>query len=521
MTVASSTNKAGPYAGDGVTVAFSFAFKVQASTDIEVVSTTTVAAVAVDTTLVAGTDYTVALNADQDASPGGSVTATVAPAVGAQITILRNLTLTQGASLPNQGGFYPKVIENALDKLTMMVQQLYEKTGRALLLSVADSITNLHDLLTSINNSASAAAGSASAAGASASSASGSATAAAGSATAAAASASDATTNGAAQVALATTQANLATTNGAAQVALATTQANLATTNGAAQVALAQAWATQLGTPVSGGEYSAKYWAQQAASLLTGELTYMGSWDASTAAYPPSPVKGAFWKVSVGGTVSGTSYSPGDDIIYNGTTWDKIHNGASAISLDYTSRGNLRTGTYSNGDQAIIDGLGLFIFSTGSTEIDDDETCFAATGGCWLLEAAAWDVAFAYWLPDYYVHDERIEDAENNIVAAQANIATLQAFEAKFLSATFSMTLTSLASVTSSDFTVTVTGAALGDTVIVNPGDSFGTSTTDKALLSYSAYISAANTVTVSIRNASASSANMTASTWAVRVIKQ
>ena len=503
MTVASSTNKAGPYAGDGVTVAFSFAFKVQASTDIEVVSTTTVAAVAVDTTLVAGTDYTVALNADQDASPGGSVTATVAPAVGAQITILRNLTLTQGASLPNQGGFYPKVIENALDKLTMMVQQLYEKTGRALLLSVADSITNLHDLLTSINNSASAAAGSASAAGASASSASGSATAAAGSATAAAASASD------------------ATTNGAAQVALATTQANLATTNGAAQVALAQAWATQLGTPVSGGEYSAKYWAQQAASLLTGELTYMGSWDASTAAYPPSPVKGAFWKVSVGGTVSGTSYSPGDDIIYNGTTWDKIHNGASAISLDYTSRGNLRTGTYSNGDQAIIDGLGLFIFSTGSTEIDDDETCFAATGGCWLLEAAAWDVAFAYWLPDYYVHDERIEDAENNIVAAQANIATLQAFEAKFLSATFSMTLTSLASVTSSDFTVTVTGAALGDTVIVNPGDSFGTSTTDKALLSYSAYISAANTVTVSIRNASASSANMTASTWAVRVIKQ
>ena len=55
-----------------------------------------------------------------------------------------------------------------------------------------------------------------------------------------------ATTNGAAQVvlatdqvALATTQAGLATTNGAAQVTLATTQAGLATTNGAAQVALA------------------------------------------------------------------------------------------------------------------------------------------------------------------------------------------------------------------------------------------------------------------------------------------
>ena len=503
MTVASSTSKAGPYAGDGVTVAFSFAFKVQALTDVNVVSTVTVASVAADTTLVAGTDYTITLNADQDASPGGIATLTVAPAVGTQTTILRNLTLTQGASLPNQGGFYPKVIENALDKLTMMVQQLYEKTSRALLLSVADSITNLHDLLTSITNSTSAAAGSASSAGASASSAASSASAAGASATAAAASALD------------------ATTNGAAQVALATTQANLATTNGAAQVALAQAWASQTSGPVSGSEYSAKYWAQQAASLMTGELTYMGSWDASTAVYPGSPTKGAFWKVSVGGTVGGTSYSPGDDIIYNGASWDKINNGGAAILLAYTSRGNLRTGIYSNGDQATVDGLGLFVFTTGSTEVDDDETCFTATGGAWLLEAAAWDVAFAYWLPDYYVHDERLEDAEGNITTAQGNITTLQAFQAKFLSATFSMSLTSLAAVTSSDFTVAVTGAAVGDSVIVNSGNSFGNLTADKGELTFNAYVSAANTVTVSIRNPSAATANMTASTWAVRVIKQ
>ena len=70
-----------------------------------------------------------------------------------------------------------------------------------------------------------------------------------------------ATTNGAAQVtlataqvALATTQAGLATTNGAAQVALATTQAGLATTNGAAQVALAT---TQAGNSASSATESA------------------------------------------------------------------------------------------------------------------------------------------------------------------------------------------------------------------------------------------------------------------------
>lgn len=81
----------------------------------------------------------------------------------------------------------------------------------------------------------------AAAAAASAVAAAASATAANASKVAAAQSAIDATSNGAAQVALAAAQAQLATTNGAAQVALAATQAQLATNNGAAQVALAAA----------------------------------------------------------------------------------------------------------------------------------------------------------------------------------------------------------------------------------------------------------------------------------------
>lgn len=133
MSIASATAKSGPYAGNGVTVAFAVGFACQAATDLVVVRTD---ASDVDTTLTYVTDYSVVLNADQVASPGGTVTLAVAPAVGLKVTILRNVALTQGTQLPNQGAWYPKVVENALDKLTMIVQQLSEKVGRAVVAGV-------------------------------------------------------------------------------------------------------------------------------------------------------------------------------------------------------------------------------------------------------------------------------------------------------------------------------------------------------------------------------------------------
>ena len=153
MTVSSSISKAGPYACNGATTAFAFAFYTQATADIAVVRTD---AVGTDTALTLGADYSVALNADQTTSPGGSVTLAVAPASGLQITILRSLALTQGASLPNQGGWYPKVVENALDKLTMAMQQIAEKVNRAVVLGVTQ--TDASVLINSITANAAAAA---------------------------------------------------------------------------------------------------------------------------------------------------------------------------------------------------------------------------------------------------------------------------------------------------------------------------------------------------------------------------
>ena len=40
------------------------------------------------------------------------------------LTLLRRVEVTQNTAIPNQGGFYPEVIEAALDKLTILVQQL-------------------------------------------------------------------------------------------------------------------------------------------------------------------------------------------------------------------------------------------------------------------------------------------------------------------------------------------------------------------------------------------------------------
>lgn len=79
-------------------------------------------------------------------------------------------------------------------------------------------------------------------------------------------------------------------------------------------------------TQVSPGHYSAFHWSQKAQAATTGTLVYMGTWDASSGAYPASPAKGHFYKVTTAGTYGGYAYSMGDQIIYNGTDWDIVDN---------------------------------------------------------------------------------------------------------------------------------------------------------------------------------------------------
>jgi hypothetical protein len=128
MSISSTTRKAGPYTGNAVTVTFPFAFKVFTSADLVVTQTSLLG---VETTLTLTTDYTVSLNANQDTTPGGSITMLVAPASGILITLTSGVAQTQPVVLTNAGGFYPAVINDALDRVTILIQQMAEQLGRA------------------------------------------------------------------------------------------------------------------------------------------------------------------------------------------------------------------------------------------------------------------------------------------------------------------------------------------------------------------------------------------------------
>jgi len=130
MTIQNTTlRKAGPSQGNGVTTVFPFTFKVFTANDILV---TYLDALDVESVLVLSTNYTVTLNADQNTSPGGSVTLLVAPATGTYITLTSQVTNTQTLALTNSGGFYPESINNALDRTVIEIQQLAEQASRSI-----------------------------------------------------------------------------------------------------------------------------------------------------------------------------------------------------------------------------------------------------------------------------------------------------------------------------------------------------------------------------------------------------
>lgn len=142
MTISSTTRVAGPFTGSGTTATFPFAFKVFEASDLQVAMLDVAAGTI--TTLALTTDYTVALNADQDSSPGGSITLTAGDlATGFELTITTDIANLQGLDLTNGGAFYPDVINAALDLLTILVQQLALQMARSLQVPFGDSTTNM------------------------------------------------------------------------------------------------------------------------------------------------------------------------------------------------------------------------------------------------------------------------------------------------------------------------------------------------------------------------------------------
>lgn len=156
MTISSTTRKAGPFTGNDVTTDFPFAFRVFAETDVVAVQAET--ATETETTLDYVIDYTVALNADQDSDPGGTLTLLSPLATGYTLTLTSAVPQTQGTDLTNLGGFYPQVVTDALDRLTVLIQQVAEETSRAVKVQISSSVDPDDLVATLVADAASAAA---------------------------------------------------------------------------------------------------------------------------------------------------------------------------------------------------------------------------------------------------------------------------------------------------------------------------------------------------------------------------
>ena len=127
MTISSTVRTAGPFTSGS---SFAFAFKVFAQADVAVYRTVT--STGVVTTLALNTDYTVSLSADQDTNPGGTVTLNTALAAGQTLLIVSAVANTQSTDITNQSGFYPDVINDALDRATVQVQQVQGQANRGI-----------------------------------------------------------------------------------------------------------------------------------------------------------------------------------------------------------------------------------------------------------------------------------------------------------------------------------------------------------------------------------------------------
>lgn len=142
MTISSTNRKAGPFVGNGVVLLFPFSFKVFKTSDVLVTFTDANGA---DRQLALDSDYSVTLNNNQDDNPGGVVTYPRAGSPGhvlaapERLTITGDLAALQPTDLPDLSPWFPHVVEDALDRATILIQQLQEQINRSIKISVSDT----------------------------------------------------------------------------------------------------------------------------------------------------------------------------------------------------------------------------------------------------------------------------------------------------------------------------------------------------------------------------------------------
>ena len=129
---------AGPFTSEGQSQ-LPFGFYIFEKTDVYVATADDPDAQS--TMLVYGQDYSVEMNSDQDATPGGKVTLTT-PIVKGQIFVVGSaVAYTQNMQLTNYSRFPPEIINKAMDRVVVQIQQIVERLGRTLSVPPTSSST--------------------------------------------------------------------------------------------------------------------------------------------------------------------------------------------------------------------------------------------------------------------------------------------------------------------------------------------------------------------------------------------
>lgn len=138
MTISTTSNTV-VVQGNGLVTSFDFTFPVPLASELFVYYTDTTGA----QTLLSSTQYSVT---GIGTANGGAVTYPLSGspiASGTSLTIQRVVQYQQLTDLVNQSGYYPNVVENALDYLTMQTQQLAQAEALALTVPLSSAPASL------------------------------------------------------------------------------------------------------------------------------------------------------------------------------------------------------------------------------------------------------------------------------------------------------------------------------------------------------------------------------------------
>lgn len=142
MTISSTANKAILY-GNGVATSWPYKFMIPKASQLSVIVTDLNG----NQTQLSPTQFAVSGLGSKN---GGTVTYPLSGtplALGWSITILRSLQIVQQTDIVNQSGFYPDVLESAMDYQTMTQQQLAEQQTRSIAFPVVDDQTAINAVL--------------------------------------------------------------------------------------------------------------------------------------------------------------------------------------------------------------------------------------------------------------------------------------------------------------------------------------------------------------------------------------